>query len=129
MQWLGPTGVDLAFQGQMRYPSGGTAQISSSFLTPDQTQVEIIGSEGRLFIPGPFRPIAPDRPMVFYPEQGEPFDIAVPASELFAGEISDMHDAILDGKPTYISLAESRQHVQTILALYEAARLGKTLKL
>lgn len=129
MQRLGPTGIDLAFQGQMRYPSGGAAQISSSFLTPNQTQVEIIGSEGRLFISGPFRPITPDLPMVFYPEQGEPFEIPVPATELFAGEISDMHDAILDGKPTYISLTESRYHVQTILALYEAACLEKTLKL
>ncbi|MCU0488525.1 MAG: Gfo/Idh/MocA family oxidoreductase [Anaerolineales bacterium] len=129
LQWLGPTGIDLAFQGQMRYSFGGAAQISSSFLTPDQTQVEIIGSEGRLFVPGPFRPITPELPMVYYPKQGEPFEIPVPATELFAGEISDMHDAILDGKPTHISLTESRHHVQTILALYEAARQEKTLKL
>ncbi len=129
MQQVGPSGIDLALLGQMRYPSGGTAQISSSFLAPNQTEVEIIGSQGRLSIPGPFRPITPDLPMVFYPDQGEPFEIPIPASELFAGEISDMHDAILDGKPTYIRLEESRQHVQTILALYESARLAETLKL
>ena len=33
-----------------------------------------------------------------------------------------MHDAILNGRPTYVTLAETRDHVRTVLALYESAR-------
>ena len=36
-----------------------------------------------------------------------------------------MHDAILDGKPPYLTLAETRDHVRTILALYESAAAAR----
>ncbi len=43
--------------------------------------------------------------------------------------MQSLHDAILDGKPPYLSLAETRDHVRTILALYQSARSGQTVTL
>ena len=34
-------------------------------------------------------------------------------------------DAILDGRPPYLGLDETRNHVRTVLALYESARRGE----
>jgi len=49
--------------------------------------------------------------------------------ELYAGEVEDMHDAILAGRPPYIGLDETRDHVRTALALYESARRGERVYL
>ena len=48
-------------------------------------------------------------------------EIKVPKKELYLGEVEDMHAAILDGQSNYLTLAESRNHVRTALALYESA--------
>jgi predicted dehydrogenase len=53
---------------------------------------------------------------------GEPVQLPVEDGYLYNGEVEDMHDAILDGKPAYLSLAETRDHVRTLLALYQSAR-------
>ena len=43
-QWVGEFGVDETFCGQMGYPGGGMAQISSAFRSPFHTHIEIIGT-------------------------------------------------------------------------------------
>ncbi len=48
---------------------------------------------------------------------------------LYLGEVEDLQAAILDGTAPAISLEETRNHVQTALALYESARTGQVVKL
>ncbi|MCI0397913.1 MAG: Gfo/Idh/MocA family oxidoreductase [Chloroflexi bacterium] len=120
-QWLGSSGVDEVFSGQLHYSGGRVAQITSSFYTPFYTYAEILGAAGRLALNRPFVGMDQERKLIFYPANGEPAEILVPDKELYLGEIEDMHAAILDGQPTYLTLAESRNHVRTALALYESA--------
>jgi predicted dehydrogenase len=130
MQWLGDSGVDEIFSGQMRYASGAFAQLSCSFLTPFHTFVEITGTKGRLYLNRPF--VGMDEgegQATFTPEEGDPKVLTVPEKELYLGEIEDMHTAILDGLPNYLTLEETRNHVRTVLALYESARTGQVVKL
>ncbi len=122
MQWIGDTGVDELFLGQMTYPNGH-AQFSCSFRTPFHTQIEVMGEEGVLTLTRPFTGVENGR-LIFTPNEGEPQEIAAPQQELYLGEVEDLHAAILDGRPPYIRLSESRDHVRTVLALYEAARTG-----
>lgn len=125
-QWIGETGVDEFFAGQLHYRGNRVAQISASFRTPFYTMAEIVGTEGRLALNRPFVGHNDgQRQLLFYPAQGEPQEIPVPEKELYLGEVEDMHAAILDGVPTYLSLDETRNHVKTVLALYEAARTGQ----
>jgi predicted dehydrogenase len=123
---LGDTGVDVSFHAQMHYPGARVAQISASFRNPYQTQLEIIGAAGRLLCDDSFR-IGVDGQLcalLFYPADGEPQDIPVPLTELYLGEVEDMHAAILDGRPPYLTLEETRNHVRTTLALYRSAQTG-----
>lgn len=60
--------------------------------------------------------------LTFVDENDNAHDLTVDSQELYLGEVDDMHAAILDGKPTYLSLEETRNHVKTVLALYESAR-------
>lgn len=128
--WVGPSGVDESFAGQMRYSHGRVAQFSSALRTPWHTYAEISGTAGRLTLTRPFVALdQPARALTFYPAEGEPQEIPVPDEYLYLGEVEDMHAAILDGQEPYLSLAETRNHVRTVLALYESARTGQPVPL
>ncbi len=128
--WIGPSGVDESFAGQMGYSHGRVAQFSSALRTPWHTYAEIIGTAGRLTLTRPFVSLdQPARALTFHPAEGEPQEIDVPDEYLYLGEVQDMHAAILDGQEPYLSLSETRDHVRTVLVLYEAARTGQAVEL
>ena len=123
-QKLGPTGVDETFSALLHYPGGGSAQILSSLEAPYYSYAEIFGSQGRLALERPFTGQDENTVIRYYPKNDALREIPVPDQDLYLGEIEDMHAAILDGKPTYLRLDETRDHVRTVLALYQAARQG-----
>ena len=131
-QWIGPTKVDESFAGQLHYGADGsglTAQISCSFRSPFYTWFEIIGTDGRLTLNRPFVGMDQGRKLLFHKASGEVEEIAVPEKELYSGEVEDLHDSILDGFPSYLSLNETRNHVRTVLALYESAQTRQIVHL
>ena len=128
-QVSGASGVDETFAGQLIFPAGRLAQIACSFRSPWYTAAEVLGTHGRLSLNRPFVRLDQGRQMIFTPNDGAPVELAVPEQELYLGEVEDMHAAILDGAPSYLSLEESRRHVRTVLALYESARTGQVVNL
>jgi len=129
MQWTGDTGVDETFAGQMQYTGDRMAQITCAFRTPFYTQFEIIGTLGRIVVERPFTNQQDSPFFTVYPKEGQPNKILVPLVELYQGEVEDMHAAILDGAKPYLTLQETRNHVRTLLALYESAASGEAVKL
>jgi D-xylose 1-dehydrogenase (NADP+, D-xylono-1,5-lactone-forming) len=129
-QHLGESEVDELFSGQLHYTGGRMAQISASFNTPWYTIVDIVGTKGRLLLNRPFTNIEPpEAKLLFYPSDGDVVEVEVNNEYLYLGEVEDMHRAIFDGSPNYLSLIETRHHVQTVLALYESARNGRIVYL
>jgi predicted dehydrogenase len=128
-QWVGNTGVDETFAGQLHYNGGRLAQISCAFRTPFYTSVEVIGTQGRLTLNRPFVNMDAARKMIFYPAVGEPEEIPVPEKMLYLGEVEDLHASVLDGAPSYLALAESRDHIRTVTGLYESARTQRMVVL
>lgn len=129
-QCIGLSGVDESFVGSLHFANGTMAQISSAFCTPWYTHVDILGTKGRLVMNRPFTGLVEgERKLTFVDDNDEFHDVPVTEQELYLGEVEDMHAAILDGKPTYIGLDETRNHVRTVLALYESARRGERVYL
>jgi len=126
-QIIGPSGVDEVFAGQLNYSDSKITQINASFRLPFLTYFEILGTEGRLHIDHPFTYIDQGKVM-FYPEKGKAVRLRVPKMYLYLGEIEDMQAAILYGKPSYITLAETRDHIKTTIALYKAANSNQIVK-
>ena len=123
----GPTGIDETFVGQMRFEKDVFAQFDSSFALPFHTFMEIVGSEGTLNIPRPFKPGTDEK---IYLTRGDKTEtIKVKGQELYIGEVEDMADAILLGREPRISLEDSRANVAAILGLLESARSGKPAKI
>ena len=125
-QMTGPTGVDEVFAGQMRFPGEVYAQFDCGFRAPYRTFVEIVGSEGSLTVPHPFKVGLNEQITITRDDAVE--TIPIPDQELYLGEVEDMADAILLGKPPRVSLADSRGNVAAILALLQSAREGKPVK-
>lgn len=126
-QVTGPTGIDETFVGQMRFRDDVMTQFDSSFVVPFHAFMEIVGSEGALNIPNPFKPGVNQK---IYLTRGDKTEtIMVKGQELYIGEVEDMADAILLGKNPRVSLEDSRTNVATISALLESARFGKPVSL
>ncbi|HEX9838362.1 MAG TPA: Gfo/Idh/MocA family oxidoreductase, partial [Anaerolineales bacterium] len=124
----GPTGIDETFMGQMRFEKGVLAQFVCGFASPFRTSMEIIGSKGSLNVPLPFHPgiFKPGESEEIYLQVGDTAKtIEIPHQELYLGEVEDMADAVLQGKEPRISLADSRDIIETIVGLFESARTGR----
>jgi len=126
-QVTGKTGIDETFIGQMRFAGDVHAQFDSSFVIPFHSFMEIVGSEGTLSIPTPFKPGVNERIFLTRDEKTE--TIKVKGQELYLGEVEDMADAILLGKDSRVSLHDSRANVAVINALLESARVGKAISI
>ncbi len=124
---IGPTGIDETFAGGLRFPSGALALVDSSFRAPLRTHVEIVGSEASLVVPHPFKPGLQETMILSRGDETE--EIHVAGQELYSGEVEDMADSILLGRPSRVTLAESRGNVATLVALLEAAAKGRPVPL
>lgn len=121
----GPSGVDEVFAAQMRFPNDIFAHFDCSIKVPFHVFMEIIGDEGTLIIPKPFNPGA--REKLFLIKGNKTETIALKGTDPYVSEVEDMSDAILLGRPTRVSLADSRGNVAVIQALFESARTGKPM--
>ncbi len=126
-QVTGPTGVDEMFAAQLRFPEDVYAQFDCSVKIPYHVFMEIVGDEATLIIPKPFNPGVKES--LYLTRGGKVETIAVKGTGSYIGEVEDMADAILLGKPPCVSLADSRLNTAAILALFESARMGKPVML
>jgi len=118
-------GVDRAFVGQLRFPSGLLAHFESGFGAPDRERVEVVGSEATLVVDHPFLP-EPDGPpaRLRIIRDGVEELVAVDSIDDYRAEVDDLQAAILDGTPPRVDLAFSRGGIATLAELDRVARLG-----
>jgi xylose dehydrogenase (NAD/NADP) len=124
-QTLSPAGVDIHFVGQLRFPGDIFAQIHSSFITPYAPFIEIIGSQGTLIIPKPFVPGKNEKIILKQGDQSQV--IRIRGEDLYHGEVADIEDSILLGKPSRVTLEDSRNNTAVILAMLESAQSGSPI--
>ncbi len=119
-QWHA-SGVDEEFMGMLRFPGGTTATIYSGFRAVLRTWLEVLGSEGALTVPNPFKPGV--RETLELERGGRIETIAVAGSpELFVRQIEHFENSALDGAPSVVTLADSRYAAATLSALLDSAR-------
>lgn len=126
-QVIGKTGIDDSFFGQMKFPGEVYAQFDSGFRTPFRAHMEIVGSEGTLTIPVPFKPNLNEQISLYREERTEA--IHIHGQELYIGEVEDMADCVLSGKSPRVTLTDSRANTTAILALLESANTGQPVRL
>lgn len=126
-QRVGSTGVDVTFAGQLRFHDDTLVQIDSSFRTPLRMYMEIVGTRGSIHLPRAFKPKRTSTIVLDTDETEE--SIKVEGGALYRGEIEDMADAILEGRPSRISLEDSRGNVAALTALLTSAREERPVRM
>jgi predicted dehydrogenase len=127
-QVTGASGVDEVLVGQMLFANGVFAQFDCGFRAPERMLMEFVGSTGTIALTNPFKPQT-NAQIELYHDEGTRETVVVPGQELYRGEVEDLADAVLLGKPPRVNLADSRGNVATIVALLRSAREGKPAKL
>ena len=121
------SGVDETFSGQMRFPNNVHAQFDCGFRTPRRTHLELVGDTGSITLEEPFIPRLNEK--ILLTNSDEKRVIPIAGEDLYLGEVENMADAILNGKATRMSLADSRSNVATIEALLRSAQEGKPISM
>jgi len=128
-QTLSDGGVDLTFAGSMCFDEGTLAQFDCSFETAFRWGAEVAGSEGVITLESPWKPGA-EKPPVIQLEEGEGRqEVPVEDIDPYLCEVRQMADCVLEGADPLISLADSRNNVATINALYHSARTGEPVSI
>jgi len=126
-QITGPTGIDLFYAGQMHFPGSVFAQFESSFISPFKVNMEITGDNGRILISEPYKPGMKTK--LILEKDGQTQTIQVKGEKLYYGEVEDIENAIIYGKPLRISLEDSKANIATIEAFYKSARSSKPVNI
>ena len=127
-QAVGPSGIDEGFYGQLRFGPDVFAQFDSGFRAAFRTRLEVVGRAGTIVVERPFKPTPREAILLTRGDTTEEVEVTGP-EELYLGEVEDMADAVLLGRPAAVSLAESRGNVAALLALYQSARAGAPVAL
>jgi xylose dehydrogenase (NAD/NADP) len=130
-QIIGPTGVDITMRGQLRFSDGLAAQISSGFKTAFREGAHIVGSEGTLYIAEPWKPglFGKESVMTLTRLDRSVEEIVTPPIDPYLCEVQAMEACVLDGASPVVSLAQSRDFLRSVLALYESAKSGQVVAL
>ena len=127
-QTRGPTGVDVSFVGQLRFPGDVVLQCDTSFQAAFRRDVEMIGSEAALYVPNPFKPGRTEPVLLVRGDERQTIEIGGSDGHLYLGEVEDLADAVRLGRKPAISLADSRGTVAAVVALLASAREGRPVK-
>jgi predicted dehydrogenase len=115
------SGVDDEFMGLLRFNEGLTASVYAGFRAEYRTWLEVLGSDGALTVPNPFKPGPLE--VLELTRGGRVERIEVTGSPMiFVRQIEDFEARILDGAHAVVPLTESHQTAATIAALYASAR-------
>jgi len=125
-QMVGESGVDVAMSAQLLFAGGAVAQISSGFRTPFREAAYLVGDQAMVQITEPWKPglLGKESVMTLTRLDGSTETIVTPATNPYLCEVQTMEACVLDRAAPLISLADSRDFLRSMLAIYASARSG-----
>jgi len=118
-QETGPSGIDMAFAGMLKFPNGLAAQFDCGFRAAFRAEMEIVGTDGVLRVDRAFRTGPESQLLLTRGDETTP--VSFDREDAYVGEIRDMAAAAFDGAAPRVPLSESRRTVETLRRLYASA--------
>lgn len=126
-QVVGESGVDVGFQGVLRFPGDVVAQIDASFLRPRFQRLEVFGEDAALTIEAPWRPDWGGRLLV--QREGGVLPVETPSANPFECELVNFADAVAGDAPPLLGRDDALGQARAIEALYRAAEIAAAVAL
>jgi predicted dehydrogenase len=116
VQYVGPTGVDLAFAGTMRHAGDVVSHFDCGFAMPRRAELEVLGEDGTLYVPDPFDPHG------FELRRGDEVEqVAVEEADRYLLELDNVSGAIRGEAELLLGRDDAVGQARTIEALYRSA--------
>jgi xylose dehydrogenase (NAD/NADP) len=117
-QLLGPTGTDWVFAGTMRFPGEVFAQFDCGTSLPERDELEVIGTEGSVFLDDPWHA---NTPVIEITRDEDVERIEFEPQDSYRLELENMSDAIRGIAEPLLGCEDAVGNARAIEALYRSA--------
>jgi len=119
--WFGPTGTDWVFAGTLRFPDDVIATFDCGTALVERDELELIGSEGSLFLDDPWHCL---KPGIEVRRGGAVERIELAQVDSYRLELENVSDAIRGDAELLLARDDAVAQARTVAALYESATSG-----
>jgi predicted dehydrogenase len=119
--WFGPSGTDWVFAGTLRFPGNVIGLFHCGTALPEQDELEVIGSEGSLFLDDPWHC---NKPAIELRRADGVERIEIEQEDSYRLELENMSDAIRGEGELLLGREDAVGQARTLEALHEAATNG-----
>jgi D-xylose 1-dehydrogenase (NADP+, D-xylono-1,5-lactone-forming) len=119
--WYGPTGTDWVFAGTLRFPDGVIAVFHCGTALVDQDELEVIGSEGSLFVGDPWHCRSP---LIELRRDGDVERIEIERADSYQLELENLSAAIRGEDELLLGRDDAVGQACALAALHEAAAVS-----
>jgi predicted dehydrogenase len=124
--WIGETGTDWVFTGSLRFDGDVLATFDCGTALPERDELEVIGSEGSLFLDDPWHC---NLPVIELRRDGKVERIELEPADSYRLELENVSDAI-DGKAELLLGPEDAiGQARTLEALHRSSETGQAVQL
>jgi D-xylose 1-dehydrogenase (NADP+, D-xylono-1,5-lactone-forming) len=123
--WFGPTGTDWVFTGLMRFPGDVLATFDCGTALPNRDELEVIGSEGSLFLDDPWHGTTP---VIELRREGGTEKIRLEHEDSYRLQLENLSDAIAGETKPLLGRADAIGQAQALAALHASAASGEPVK-
>ena len=124
--WYGPSGTDWVFSGALRFPGNVIGLFHCGTALPNQDELEVIGSEGSLFLDDPWHC---NVPVIELRREDGVERIELEREDSYRLELENLSDAIRGDGELLLGRADALGQARTLEALHESATTGSLVKL
>ena len=125
-QFVGPSGTDWVFSGTMRFPRDNFAQFDCGTALPDRDELEVIGSDGSLFLDDPWHCVVP---VIELRRDGRVERFELEHADSYRLEIENLSGAIRGTAEPLLGREDAVGQARAIDALFRSAATGAAVTL
>ncbi len=124
--YVGPTGTDWVFAGAMRFPGDVFAHFDCGTALPNRDELEVVGTEGSLFLDDPWHCRTP---VIELRREGEVERIELDPVDSYRLQMENLADAIRGEAPLLLGRDDAVAQARTLEALHRSAESGANVTL
>ncbi len=124
--WYGPSGTDWVFNGTLRFPENVIGLFHCGTALPEQDELEVIGSEGSLFLDDPWHC---NVPVIELRREDGVERIEIEQEDSYRLELENLSDAIRGEGELLLGREDAVGQARTLEALHESATNSKPVEL
>ncbi len=124
--WIGPSGTDWVFTGQLRFPGEVLAVFDCGTALPNRDELEVIGSEGSLFLDDPWHC---QKPVIELRRDDGVEKIRVKRADSYRLQMENLGDATIGEAKALLGRADAMGQARALEALHRSAETGEVVPL